>query len=250
MAALAAILLPATASAVEGEIHVYDDSLAGPGTLGLTVNNNYVARGPAAAPYPGAVAPAQSLTGGTEFAYGVSRGIEFGLYVPIVSVERGGHVRLDGAELRLLLVPSAETGPGASRIFYGVNLALGINNRALSDRSLSGEVQPILGGRWRNITLALNPNLETGFDGTDNIRFSPSERLAVDVAPDWVLALEHYSDWGTVAHATPLGAIEHQAFGVVQHTVGASTIEAGVGWGLSRDSDRLTVKLVLSFELF
>ena len=247
--ALVFLLRSISSAAVEPEIHVYDDSLESPGSANLTVNNNYVAHGPLFAPFRGAVVPEGSLTGGTELAYGVRPGIEGGIYLPIVSVERSGALRLDGAELRMLLIPPSDAGASPAPLFYGVNVALDINTRALSQRTFSGEVQPIVGGRWHQVTLAINLNLDAGFDGMAKVRFSPSERVAFAASPLWTVGLEHYSDWGPLAHLLARGEAQHTVFVVAQETIGPSTIEAGVGRGFSADSDRTVIKISLSFEL-
>jgi hypothetical protein len=211
--------------------------------------DDYVGRGPSSAPYRGAVIPEGSLTGRTEFAYGVRPGIECGIYLPILSIERSGAVRLDGAELRMVLIPTPDAGASPAPLFYGVNVALDINGRALSQRTFTGEVQPIVGGRWQQIALAINLNLDTGFDGIGKVRFSPSERLAFELSPLWTVTVEHYSDWGPFAHLPAMGEIQHNVFVVAQRTIGPSTIEAGLGRGFSRNSDRVAIKLDLSFEL-
>ncbi len=173
---------------------------------------------PPPTPCRGAAIPEGSLTGGTEFAYGVRPGIECGVYLPILSIERSG-------------------------------VALDINGRALSQRTFTAAVQPIVGGRWQQFTLAINLNLDTGFDGIGKVRFSPAERLAFELSPVWTAGLEHYSDWGPFAHLPTMGEIQHQVFVVAQRTIGPSTIEAGLGRGFSPNSDRVAIKLDLSFEL-
>ena len=246
---LAAILLPSTAAAIDGEIHVYDDEVLEPGTLNLTINNNYIARGANTADYPGAVVPGGSLSGGTEWAYGVRPGVELGLFLPIASIANHGRITLDGAELRLLLLPPSLANGQGGHFFYGLNTSLGINNRAIDEKPFDGEIQPILGARWGAFTLTLNPSLETGFNGPSNLVFAPTGRLAYEYSKSWTFAVENHADLGQLTHLSPAPETSQRLFAVAQYNTEGKSIEAGVGQGLTHASDQLTVRLVVSFDI-
>lgn len=79
-------------------------------------------------------------------------------------------------------------------------------------------MQLIVGGRWHQVTLAINLNLDTGFDGIGKVRFSPSERVASALSPLWTVGLEHYSDWGPLAHVPGMSKVQHTVFVVAQET--------------------------------
>lgn len=70
---LMVLLLPVRVLGSDSEIHVYDDSIASPGTFNLTAHNYYVASGARSAAFGGGVVPDHSLTGGTEWTYGALR---------------------------------------------------------------------------------------------------------------------------------------------------------------------------------
>src|SRR5205085_306327 len=89
---LAAILITAVgvtaASAQTDEIQVYEGGLAEPGVFNLTLHTNYIADGLKEPAFPGAVTANRSLNGVPEWALGVNRWMEVGLYLPGYSRDR------------------------------------------------------------------------------------------------------------------------------------------------------------------
>jgi hypothetical protein len=77
------MLLPAAVYAQADEIQVYDGGLAEPGVFNITLHNNFIAKGIPTPAFPGAVAADKSFNGVPEWAYGVNRWFELGLYLPL-----------------------------------------------------------------------------------------------------------------------------------------------------------------------
>ena len=82
-----------------------------------------------------------------------------------------------------------------------------------------------------------------------NLEFVPAVRVAYNTKNDWAIAAETYSDFGRVSDFAPRTDQAHQLYFVVDHTGGALDVEAGVGFGLTDASDKLTLKLILSRDL-
>ena len=68
------------------EIQVYDAGIAPVGVFALTWHNNFTTSGARAPENPGGVVPNHSLNGVTEWAYGLARWSEAGLYLPLYTV--------------------------------------------------------------------------------------------------------------------------------------------------------------------
>jgi hypothetical protein len=68
--------------------------------------------------------------------------------------------------------------------------------------------------------------------------------VACNWTKSWATALEAYEDFGPLHQFRPV-----HLYGVVDHTTKLLNIEAGVGFGLTKGSDRLTLKLLLSRDL-
>ncbi len=234
------------ARAQSDEIQVYDGGLAPPGVFNLTLHDNFTPDGLKQPAFPGGIATNGSLFGVPEWAYGVTDWFEAGLYLPLYSIDRQRGGSLDGFKLRTLFaVPHADR-----RTFvYGVNFEFSYNAKRWDPERFTSEIRPILAWHLGLVDLVLNPILDTSWDGFGNLDFAPSSRLALNVSPAWAVGLEEYADLGPLHHFDPVGRQSHQLYGVLDHDGHALEVEAGVGVGLTSQSDPLTLKLILSRDL-
>jgi hypothetical protein len=92
----------------------------------------------------------------------------------------------------------------------------------------------------------VNPILDTSFDGLSHLDFAPSVRLAYNRSPKFALAAEHYADFGQVHHFESAASQEHNLFGVADLSRPLFDLEAGIGFGLTKASDKLVLKAIVS----
>jgi hypothetical protein len=221
------------------------------GKFNLTWHNNFTPAGVTAPAFPGALIADKSLNGVPEWAYGVTDWFEAGLYLPLYSVgkqdpSRGAGAMLDGFKLRLLFVaPHADD----RRFFYGANFEFSDNTIHWDSTRFTSEVRLILGWHLHRVDIVVNPILDTAYDGLRNMDFAPAARVAYNWTKTWATALEEYDDFGPLRRFRPAQEQSHQLYGVVDHRTRFLDIEAGVGFGLTKGSDRLTLKLILSRDL-
>ena len=228
------------------EIQVYDGGLAPKGVFNLTLHNNYTPDGIRTPSFPGAVVSHRSLNGVPEWAYGVSRWFELGLYLPLYSRDADAGWGLDGVKLRTLFaVPNADD----RRFVYGANFEFSYNARRWDTKRFTSEVRPIIGWHLRPVDVIFNPIFDTSYDGFKNLEFVPSTRVAYTASSVWAGAIEEYADYGTLRAFEPAAGQGHQLFAVVDHSSPSLDVQAGVGVGLNNVSDRLTFKLILSHDL-
>ena len=238
--------LPSLAAAQADEIQVYDGGLAARGTFNLTLHNNFIARGLKDPAFPGAVVAHHSWNGVPEWAYGVSDWFEAGLYLPLYSRDQGMGFGIDGVKLRALFAAPR----GDERKFvYGANFEFSYNARRWDTTRITSEVRPIVGWHFNRFDLIFNPIIDTAYDGFDKLEFVPGVRVAWNTAPKWQLAVEEYGNFGHVSDFLPRGEQSHQIYAVVDHTGKTWDIEAGIGVGLTDQSDKLTFKLILARDL-
>src|SRR5438132_129008 len=103
------IVTPSRVFAQADEIQVYDGGLADVGKFNLTWHNNFTPKGIATPAFPGAVVADKSFNGVTEWAYGVTKWFEAGLYLPLYSRDKHIGGTIDGFKLRALFaVPHAD----------------------------------------------------------------------------------------------------------------------------------------------
>jgi hypothetical protein len=240
-------LAPTAAFAQTDEIQVYTGDLAPVGVFNLTVHNNFTPSG-VTTTFPGGVTADKSWNGVPEWAYGVTTWFEAGLYLPLYTYDKDLGFGLNGFKLRsLFAVPHA-----ADRKFvYGANFEFSVNAKRWDPSRFTSEVRPIIG--WHvnpKFDLIFNPIVDTAYDGLKNLEFVPSLRVAYNPTETWSVALETYSDFGTVSDFAPVAEQAHQVFGVLDHTTkNGLEMEFGVGVGLTNASDNVTLKMILSKDL-
>ena len=246
---LALLPVPNRVSAQTDEIQVYDGGLAAPSKFNLTLHTNFIPKGLTTPAFAGAFVPDKSLNGVPEWAYGVTAWFEAGLYLPLYSIgTRDAHrdAMVDGVKLRVLFaVPRADD----RTFFYGVNFEFSYNARQWDPTRFTSEIRPIIGWHLSPIDIIVNTIFDTSYDGLKNMDFAPATRVGCDLSDTWVLAVEEYDDFGPLHQFYAGNQQAHQLYGVVDHTTKGLDIEAGIGFGLTSASDRITLKLILSRDL-
>lgn len=245
---VAVAITSAAAFAQTDEIQVYDASIAEPGVVNLTWHNNYTPDGLKTPAFPGAVISDKSWNGVTEWAYGVTPWLEAGLYFPLYSVSQHQGATFNGAKLRLLFArPQADK----HTFFFGVNFEFSFNESQWDPRTYTSEIRPIFGLHLRQWDLIVNPILDNSWaGGFKSLDFAPSSRVAYNVDSKWALAVEEYDDMGALRNFYPGDEQFHQLWGVFDHYAKWSNVEAGIGFGLTPGSDKVTLKLMFSRDLF
>ena len=245
---LAVLVVTTAATAQTDEIQVYDGGLADIGTVNLTLHTNYVARGIKEPAFPGAVTANKSLNGVPEFALGVSKWLELGLYLPVYSHDNSMGWGIDGIKPRALFaVPNADE----RKFVYGINFEFSINTKRWDPKRYTSEFRPIIGWHLQSWDIFINPILDTSYDGVKNLDFAPSTRIAYKKTPRLQLAVEEYADYGPLSGFYSGGDQSHQLYGVVSYGLGHGIdMDAGVGVGLTGASDDLTFKVILSRDLY
>ncbi len=244
--AIALLSVSAVASAQTDEIQVYDGTLTEPGKINLTLHDNYTPNGLRQPAFPGAIVSDKSFNGVPEWALGVTRWFEVGLYLPLYSVSKNLGATFDGFKLRALFaVPDADD----RRFFYGVNFEFSVNATHWDPSRVTSEVRPIVGWRLHRVDIIVNPILDTAYDGLDNLDFAPATRVACNLSPRWAMAVEEYADFGPLRRFRPAARQGHQIYAVVDHRSSLVDVEAGVGFGLTGASDHLTLKLMFSRDI-
>jgi hypothetical protein len=225
------------------EIQVYGGDLETPGKSNLTFHANYTPDGRTMPGFPGGIVPQHSLNGAFEWAFGVADWFEAGAYLPVYTLTRDRTLEADGVKLRTLFAtPAAAT----RSFFYGVNFELSFNSRHWDQSRYGGEIRPIVGARTGRWDLILNPILDTSFDGLPHLDFAPAVRVAYNGSNDFAVAVEHYADFGQLHHLNSAQTQDHNLFAVVDYARRLFNLEAGIGFGLTRASDKLVLKTIVS----
>jgi len=249
--ALALPLLHASAhAALPDEIQVYVDDLNDPGQLGLQEHINTTPVGDSDPDYPGESLARHGTRFTSEFAYGLTRDLEAGAYLPLV-MESAGDTRLAGLKLRLKWVPLKPAQDGAG-VFAGLNGELSQVGYRFDDHRRAFELRPILGWRDAQWLLAANPVLEFALAGPDKNQapgFSPQFKVARTVASGLAAGVEYYADLGSISNFDPYSEQKHTLYLAVDIDRKPWNVNFGVGRGFTASTDRLTVKMIINIPL-
>ena len=244
---VAAILLVASALSARAadEIQVYNAEIAKVGQWTFQLHNNYAFIGRKEPDFPGGLVPNHALQGTGEWAYGITDWWEMGFYTPY-AVDQELTPYSNAIKIRqLFVIPNA----AEREFFYGVNFEFSHNTRHWDTKSFTAEIRPIIGWRTGRMEFILNPILDYTSQGAAGLDFAPATRLAYRITPAWSVAAEEYDDFGPLRRFAPAAQQSHQLFAVLDHPIGRTDIEAGVGFGLTAGSDGLVLKLILARDL-
>jgi len=244
-----AVLLasPITTHAQTDEIQVYDASIAAPGKFNLTWHNNFTPDGLKTPAFPGAIIADRSFNGVTEWAYGVTDWFEAGLYLPLYSFSKNHGATINGGKIRMLFVSPHAVD---RTFFYGVNFEFSYNATYWDTSRFTSEIRPIFGVHLHPVDIIVNPILDNSYrGGFRSLDFAPAARIAYNFSPKFALAAEEYSDVGPLRNFYPTGQESHEVWGVVDRATKLADIEAGVGFGVTAASDKVTLKLMFSRDL-
>ena len=246
--AVAVVALPMVALAQTDEIQVYDGAIADRGVFNLTWHNNFTPDGVKEPAFPGGLSNNHNLNGVTEWAYGVTDWFEAGLYLPLYSISDDRGPTINGGKIRLLF-----TAPKADdrKFVYAVNFEFSYNSKHWDDRRYTSEIRPIIGWHLKPVDIFVNPILDNSYrGGFKSLDFAPATRVAYNLSPDWAVAVEEYADYGPLRNFYTASEQSHQIFGVVDHKAKFADIEFGVGFGATDATDKITLKLMLAWDLY
>jgi hypothetical protein len=100
--------------------------------------------------------------------------------------------------------------------------------------------------------LAVNPSFEKSLHGLNSNQgfvFAPSAKASFDLTKLIAIGVEYYCSLGPVSHFDTWNDQTHQIFPVVDLNFSPNwEFNFGVGFGLTRSTDDLLVKLILGYR--
>ena len=233
------------AGAAPDEIQVYIDDLNRVGGAGVDIHVNDVPTGYPTTDYPRQQSSIDRLRVTPEFSYGFTEHGELGLYLPLATYDASGRFGVHGFKGRFKFIGS---DPGA-RWFWGANLEVGYEDRALETNPGNAELKLIGGvhaGRW---LIASNVNADFAYWGrrSDPTAFDVESRASREVAKGLQLGIETYNGIGDSRHVGNFGLSDQSTFAVADIDLGRDyALNVGVGRGYGANRDHLILKAIIS----
>jgi len=247
LALLACLASPPAARAQDNyEIQVYGSETVAPGATMVELHSNSALRG-TTRETDGVRPTEHALHETLEVTRGFTPWFETGFYL-FTSLQPDGWQWV-GDHLRpRVRVPAGWRWP------VGVSLSteFGYQQRQFSTDTWTLEIRPIVDqqlGRWY---WSLNPTVGRSFEGASERQgfgFSPNFKVSYDLTPTVSAGLEYYGSLGPLSGFDPVERQQHQLFPVVDLNLGPRwEFNFGVGFGLTRSTDPLIVKLILGYR--
>ena len=247
---LSLALLPTLAgqmrAAQQDEIQVYADEINKPGELTLQMHVNGTPSGVKTPGFQGESLTNRGLRLSPEFAYGLTKDIEFGLYFPEAAVDKDGNWIFSGTKLRLKYLP-LQPDEEKGGFYAGGNLELSDIDRHLEQARYIAEMRFISGYRGKDWMLAFDPVFDWKLsDGVASATpdFNYGIKTTRQIVKGLDLGLEYYSDLGQIDHVKPWNQQDNRIYGIVDIDMKPFNINFGVGYGLTSAADRWTIKTI------
>jgi hypothetical protein len=126
---------------------------------------------------------------------------------------------------------------------------VGYQRSEFSDDTWTWEIRPIIDKQWGPLYVAVNPAFEKSLHGLNanaGFEFAPSAKVSLTVTKVVSLGVEYYSSLGPVGNFATWNDQQQQIFPVLDLNLSPKwEFNFGVGFGLTRSTDNLLVKLIL-----
>lgn len=247
--AAAAVLAAGSARAADEEIQVYMNEMNRPGGFGLDVHVNYVpdGRGPDV-DYAGQMTSQDRWRVTPEWSYAISRNVELGLYLPLLTFDPHGGGEWGGVKGRIKFIASR---PEGSPFFWGVNYELGKVRRELDINPWNSELKFIGGYRSGPWTVAGNLNVDWMVSGPDHtpVAYELASKVSYALRDDLAVGVESYNDLGSAARFGRLHEGDQRLYLAADKAFGRWDLNLGVGYGWGDPDDRWVIKAVIGVPI-
>jgi len=226
------------------EIQVYGSETVPVGKTMVELHSNYTVNGEHDT-VNGVLPSNHAFHETLEITHGFTPWFETGFYV-FSSIQPGRGWEWVGDHIRpRIAVPTNWNWP----VGLSLSTEVGYQQRSYSEDTWTWEIRPIIDkqvGRWY---FAFNPALEKSIHGQNSNKgwdFAPAVKIGFDVTKLISAGVEYYGDLGQIGKFASANEQQHQLFPVVDLNFSPDwEFNFGVGFGLTRGTDDLIIKLIL-----
>lgn len=241
---LVAFLAARAAAQDNYEIQVYGSETVPAGRTMVELHSNYTVDGEHET-VNGVLPSNHAFHETLEITHGFTPWFETGFYV-FSSIQPGRGWEWVGDHIRpRVAVPAEWHWP----VGLSLSTEVGYQRRSFSEDTWTLEIRPIIDkqvGRWY---FAFNPALEKSIHGENSSAgwdFTPAVKISFDVTKLISAGVEYYGDLGEIGRFASISEQQHQLFPVIDLNFSPDwEFNFGVGFGLTRSTDDLIIKLIL-----
>ena len=241
----AAILVICSANAQENyEIQVYSAPTMTKGQTMFELHSNFTFQGEKDI-LKGVRPSYHALHETLEITHGITENFELGFYLFTNYTSPYGY-KIVGSHLRPRV-----SAPEKWKLPVGLSLSMEIGYQRMeyAAETWSVELRPIIDKTFGKLYVSLNPVLGIQLKGVDKESapaFTPNIKASYAVTPKISIGSEYYGDLGALNHFESGPSQSHAIFAVADLYVNPKwEINFGPGWGLTRATDGLVIKLLV-----
>jgi len=241
-------VLPVVAAAQDNyEIQVYGSETVAAGRTMVELHSNFTIDGERET-INGVLPSYHALHETLEITHGFTPWFETGFYV-FSSIQPHEGWQWVGDHIRpRVRVPEDWNWP----VGLSLSMEIGYQQPSFSEDTWTWEIRPIIDKQIGPLYLAVNPAFEKSLHGLNSSKgfdFAPSAKASFDLTKLIAVGVEYYCSLGPVGHLDTWNDQTHQIFPVVDLNFSPNwEFNFGVGFGLTRSTDDLLVKLILGYR--
>jgi hypothetical protein len=226
------------------EIQVYGSETVPAGRTMVELHNNYTVKGEDET-VNGVLPSNHAFHETLEITHGFTPWFETGFYV-FSSIQPGRGWEWVGDHIRpRIAIPEDWKWP----VGLSLSTEVGYQRRSYSEDTWSWEIRPIIDKQWGRWYFAFNPALEKSIHGENSHAgwdFAPAVKISFDVTKLITAGVEYYGDLGEIGRFSNVNEQQHQIFPAIDLNFSPDwEFNFGVGFGLTRGTDDLIIKLIL-----
>jgi hypothetical protein len=229
------------------EIQVYGAETVAAGKTMVELHSNYTIDGQKET-IDGVLPSNHAFHETLEITHGFTPWFETGFYV-FSSIQPGEGWEWVGDHIRpRVRVPEDWGWP----VGLSLSAEVGYQRPSFSEDTWTLELRPIIDKQWHRWYFAFNPALEKSLQGLNSSAgwaFAPSAKISFDVTKVVAAGVEYYSSLGPIGHISSWEEQQQQIFPTIDLNLSPDwEFNFGVGFGLTRSTDSLLVKLILGYR--
>lgn len=244
----AAVALPLTTHSQDNyEIQVYGADTVPAGRTMVEVHSNFAIQGERDQ-VNGVLPSMHALHETLEVTHGFTSWFETGFYV-FSSIQPGHGWQWVGDHIRpRVAVPEEWHWP----VGLSLSTEIGYQRRSFSEDTWTWELRPIIDKKWGPWYFAVNPAVEKSLHGPSSNQgwgFALSAKISFDITKVVAVGAEYYSSLGPIGNFSNWSDQQQQIFPTIDLNISPDwEFNFGVGFGLTRRTDGLIVKLILGYR--
>jgi hypothetical protein len=230
------------------EIQVYGSDTVPPASTMVELHSNFTADGSKTV-VDGMLPTNHAEHETVEITQGINSWFETGFYI-FTSIQPNDGWQWAGDHIRpRFRIPESWHWP----VGVSVSTEVGFQGRRYSEDTWNWEIRPIVDKQIGPWYVAFNPALEKSLRGLNagrGFEFAPAFAVKCDVTPKLTAGLEYYGGLGPLSRFDPAGEQVHKIFPSIDLNITPEwEFNAGVGFGVTKATDRLILKAIVGRRL-